>query len=59
MLKTLVISNAICMARLIPLFEQWRYLPHSCFKTNYEGKTEDLVDVFVHSEYLGFSCRSA
>ena len=41
--------------RLIPLFEQRRmYLPNSCFKTNYEGKTEDLVDVFINSEFLAF-----
>ena len=41
--------------RLIPLFEQGRiYLPNSCFKTSYEGKTEDLVDIFLNQEYEAF-----
>lgn len=41
--------------RLIPLFEQGRvYFPRSLHKTNYEGKTEDLVDVFVQQEYKAF-----
>lgn len=41
--------------RLIPLFEQGRiYFPNSCFKTNYERKTENLVDVFINAEFLAF-----
>lgn len=41
--------------RLVPLFEQGRiYLPRSLHKTNYEGTTEDLVDVFVQQEYKAF-----
>lgn len=41
--------------RLIPLFEQGRiYFPRSLHKTNYEGRTEDLVDVFVQQEYKAF-----
>lgn len=41
--------------RLIPLFEQGRvYLPRTRYRTNYEGKVEDLVDVFVQHEYKPF-----
>lgn len=41
--------------RLIPLFEQGRvYLPRSQHRTNYEGKTEDLVDAFIQHEYKAF-----
>lgn len=40
---------------LIPLFEQNRiYLPDTCYKTNYERKTEDLTEVFITHEYLSF-----
>lgn len=41
--------------RLVPKFEQGKvYLKYNEFKTNYEGKTEDLVDVFINNEYLAF-----
>lgn len=41
--------------RLIPVFEQKRwYLPQSCFKTNYEGHVQDLVDIFLNQEYDAF-----
>lgn len=41
--------------RLIPIFEQGRfYLKFNEFKTNYEGKTLDLVDSFINEEYLPF-----
>lgn len=41
--------------RLIPLFEQGRiYLPRSLHRTNYEGKTEDMVDVFIQQEFKAF-----
>jgi phage terminase large subunit-like protein len=41
--------------QLIPIFEQGRwYLPESRFYTNYEGKTQDLVDVFLSEEYDAF-----
>lgn len=41
--------------RLIPMFEQGRiYLPRTMHKTNYEGITEDLVDVFIQQEYKAF-----
>ncbi len=40
---------------LIPLFAAGRmYFPDSLFKTNYEGKLEDLVDIFINQEYLAF-----
>lgn len=41
--------------RLIPIFEQRRfYLPRSQYRTNYEGVTEDMVQVFLHQEYKPF-----
>lgn len=41
--------------RLIPWFEQGRiYLPPSLSKTNYEGKSVDLVQAFKNEEYLAF-----
>ena len=41
--------------RLIPVFEQGRmWLPHSVFKTDYEGKTQDLIEAFVTQEYESF-----
>lgn len=37
---------------LQPLFEDGRiYLPSTCHKVNWEGKTEDLVDVFLNEEF--------
>jgi phage terminase large subunit-like protein len=41
--------------RLIPLFEQHRiYLPRSMHRTNYEGRTEDMVHSFIQDEYKAF-----
>jgi predicted phage terminase large subunit-like protein len=41
--------------RLIPLFEQGRiYLPRSLNYTGHDGKTSDLVRVFVEEEYTPF-----
>lgn len=41
--------------RLIPLFESGRvYLPRSLHRTNYEGKSFDLVDSFLNDEYKSF-----
>lgn len=41
--------------KLIPLFEQGRiWLPQTCYKTNYEKRTEDLVVVFIEEEYKPF-----
>lgn len=40
---------------LIPVFEQKRmYLPSTCYKTNYEKKTEDLTEIFLTHEYDTF-----
>lgn len=41
--------------RLIPYFEQGRvYLPRTLFYTDYQGKTEDLVQTFIQQEYKPF-----
>lgn len=41
--------------RLIPSLNDNRwYFPESCFKTNYEGKVFDLVDIYINEEYLAF-----
>ena len=40
---------------MCPLFEQGRiWLPQTCYKTNYEKKTEDLVTVFIEEEFKPF-----
>ena len=45
--------------RLIPICEQGRlYLPHSCFKTDYEGKRTDLIQTFLQQEYGPFPVLS-
>lgn len=41
--------------RMVPFFEQRRvYFPRTLYFTNYEGKTEDLVQVFMEQEYKSF-----
>lgn len=41
--------------KLIPLFESRRiYLPVSLNRTNIEGRTDDLTQVFINEEYLNF-----
>jgi predicted phage terminase large subunit-like protein len=41
--------------RLIPLFEQNRfYFPHSRNYTGHDGKTLDLIQVFIEQEYKSF-----
>ncbi len=41
--------------KLQPIFEQRRfYLLESCFKTDYQGKTQDLIDIFLNEEYDSF-----
>lgn len=43
------------IAKLIPLFEEGRiYLPNTLFKTDYEGKHQDLIEVFLSQEYDAF-----
>jgi phage terminase large subunit-like protein len=40
---------------LIPtLFTGRWYFPDSIFKTNYQGKVDDLVDLYINEEYLAF-----
>jgi phage terminase large subunit-like protein len=40
---------------LIPSFSERRwYFPDNIFKTNYEGRVQDLVEVFINEEYLAF-----
>lgn len=41
--------------RLIPLFEQGRiYMPSTLWRTNYEGRTVDLIHAFIEEEYAAF-----
>jgi len=41
--------------RLIPYFEQGRILlPKTLYRTQYDGRTVDLVNAFVEEEYMGF-----
>lgn len=41
--------------QLQPIFQQHRfYILGSCFKTDYQGKTQDLVDIFLNQEYDAF-----
>ena len=40
---------------LQPIFQQHRfYILESCFKTDYQGKTQDLIDIFLNQEYDAF-----
>lgn len=49
------IPKADRIRKLIPLFEQGRiWLPQTCYKTDYQKKTEDLVSAFVEEEYKPF-----
>ena len=41
--------------RLIPLFESHRiWFPVTCFKTDYEGKVRELVQLFIEEEFKPF-----
>jgi predicted phage terminase large subunit-like protein len=49
------LSKADRIKRLVPLFEQGRmYLPDSLIKTDYEGRTIDLMQAFIEEEYKPF-----
>jgi len=49
------LAKADRIKALIPIFEQGRiYLPDTCYKSNYEKKTEDLTEVFLTHEYDTF-----
>jgi len=48
-------SKSDRIKRLLPLFESGRiYFPRTLHKTNWDKKTEDLVSIFVETEYLAF-----
>lgn len=41
--------------RMIPIYEQGKFwLPETCHKTNYQGVTQDLVQIFIEEEYKAF-----
>lgn len=41
--------------RLMPYFEQGKvWLPHSMFRTDYQGRSHDLVSSFIEEEYKPF-----
>lgn len=41
--------------RIIPSLSEGKwYFPDSVFKTNYEGKVQDLIDILINEEYLAF-----
>lgn len=41
--------------RLVPVFENGRFwFPETMYKTNLEGKTEDLVQIFIREEFKAF-----
>ena len=43
------------IGKLVPDFENSKiYLPFELRKKNYEGKIQDLIDIFVNEEYLTF-----
>jgi len=43
------------IGKLVPDFENQRiYVPRQIMKTNYEGKLQNLVDIFIKEEYLCF-----
>lgn len=49
------VAKADRIKRLVPLFEQGRvWLPDALYATNREGRSENLVEVFIEQEYLAF-----
>jgi phage terminase large subunit-like protein len=49
------VAKADRIKRLVPLFEQNRlWLPGALYATNREGRSENLVEVFIEQEYLAF-----
>ena len=43
------------ISRLIPIFEQGRFfIPAQLLYTDYEGKTRDLINIFINQEYKAF-----
>ena len=53
------VSKTDRIKRLLPIFEAGRvYFPRTLHKTNWDKKTEDLVSIFVETEYLAFPVGS-
>ena len=49
------VAKADRIKRLVPIFEQKRmWLPDALYVTNREGRSENLVEVFIEQEYLAF-----
>jgi len=49
------LSKVDRIRRLIPMFENGDLLMKgSVYRTNHEGKTEDLINVFIEQEYMAF-----
>lgn len=49
------VSKADRIKRMVPMFEQSRiWLPQALYVTNREGRSENLVEVFIEQEYLAF-----
>ena len=43
------------IGKLVPDFEAGKiYIPRQIMKVNYEGKMQNLVDIFIKEEYLTF-----
>lgn len=41
--------------RLLPIFENKRmWMPSTLYRTDYNGKTQDLVEIFINEEYAAF-----
>jgi len=52
-------SKADRIKRLLPIFEASRvFFPKSLHRTNWDKKTEDLINIFVEEEYLAFPVGS-
>jgi len=49
------ISKFDRIRNLLPILEAKRlFLPHTCYRKNYEGREVDVVHSFIHEEYLQF-----
>jgi phage terminase large subunit-like protein len=47
------------LKRLVPVFEQGRmWFPETMLKTDYQGRVENLTDVFIREEYIPFPVAS-
>jgi predicted phage terminase large subunit-like protein len=49
------VSKEDRIRKLQPLFEHGRFwMPYQIIKNNYEGKKQNLIDIFIKQEYLSF-----